>query len=98
MWPTGAVQPVRHQLQALFRRNRAPVVGVLAGYPSADAGQKVVKLGPGEAEVPLKANLILTQLLEQMVKFTKLRTLLQDGMNSKTSHRCLTTPFSGFLY
>lgn len=57
----------------LLRRNRTPVVGVLVGDFSSDAAQEVVKLGAGQTEAMLKAN-----LMEQMVNLPKLRTNLKN--------------------
>ena len=36
------------------------------------AGQQVIELGAGQAEVPLKAAVIQAQLLEQMMKLAEL--------------------------
>ncbi len=75
--------------QALCRWNRAPVVGVLEGNPPTDMGQQVIKLGPAQSEVPLKAAVIQAQLLEEVVKLTK---TLKDLMDPDTAPN-ESTPF-----
>lgn len=47
-------------------------------------GRQVVKQGPGEMEITMKATLIQTQLLEQIVKLTILQTPLINVL--KTRH------------
>ncbi|XP_065326341.1 protein NLRC3-like [Pelmatolapia mariae] len=63
-----------------------PVPELLLLHPQAgdawtDAGQQVLKLGEGKTVVPLKAAAIQAQFLEQVVKLTKLLTLLKDLMD-----------------
>ncbi len=69
-----------------------PVVGVLEGNPTTDTRQQVIKLGPAQSEVPLKVPVIQVQLLEELVKLTKLGAPLKNPIDPDTAPN-ESTPF-----
>ncbi|KAL0179075.1 hypothetical protein M9458_024517, partial [Cirrhinus mrigala] len=67
------------------------------GNPPTDMGQQVIKLGPAHSEVPLKAAVIQAQLLEELVKLTKLGAPLKDLMDPEMAPN-ESTPFFSLPY
>ncbi len=71
-----------------------PVVSVLEGNPTTDTRQQVIKLGPAQSEVPLKVPVIQAQLLEELVKLTKLAAPQKNPMDPDTAPNESTLFFS----
>ncbi len=78
------------------RWSRVPVVSVLEGNPTTDTRQQVIKLGPAQSEVPLKVPVIQAQLLEELVKLTKLAAPHEESDGPRHGAERVYACFSAF--